>query len=107
MTNAGDMSRVVAALVYLRGHNHYFRFDDNERVVEVVVTDGANVNEIAAHLNNLSDIEKLAFDSTGLTDSAFCYLAGLVRLTELSIDGSGFTSTGLAQLERLSKLEAL
>jgi hypothetical protein len=107
MTNAGDMSRVAAALVYLRSHNHYFRFDDNERVVEVVVIDGANVNEIAAHLSNLSDIEKLSFDSTGLTDSAFCYLAGLLRLTELSIDGSGFTSTGLAQLEGLSKLEAL
>jgi len=47
MTGAGDQNRVAAALDYLRRHHHYFQFDDNERVVEVVVTDGANVDEIA------------------------------------------------------------
>jgi hypothetical protein len=107
MANSGEKNRVAAALDYLRSHNHYFRFDDHERVVEVVVTDGANVDEIAAHVSNLSDLEKLTFFGTGLTDSALCCLAGLVRLTEFWIDGSGFTSIGLAQLERLSKLEDL
>ena len=107
MTNADDKSRVAAALGYLRSHNHYFRFDDHERVVEVVVTDGANVDEIAAHVSNLSDLEKLRFYGTGLSDNALSHLAGLVRLSELRIDGSGFTSTGLSQLEKLSRLDDL
>jgi hypothetical protein len=107
MASADDKNRVAVALDYLRRHNHYFRFDDNERVVEAAVTDGAKIDEIAAHVGNLRDLEKLWFYSTGLSDNALSHLAGLMRLSELWIDGSGFTSTGLAHLGGMSKLEDL
>ena len=107
MAGAENKNRVAVALDYLRRHNHCFRFDDHERVVEVAVTDGAKIDEIAAHVGNLRYLEKLRFYCTGLSDNALSHLAGLVRLSQLWIDGSGFTSTGLAHLRGMSKLEDL
>lgn len=107
MTSADDKNRPAAALDYLRRHNHYFQFDNNERVVAAAVSDGANVDEIAVHLGNLRDLETLTFYRTDLSDHGLCHLASLVGLKELSIDGSGFTSAGLAHLGAMSQLEDL
>ncbi|HEV3138314.1 MAG TPA: DUF4375 domain-containing protein [Pirellulales bacterium] len=107
MTNAGDKSRVVAALDYLRSHHQFFEFDDQERVVKVGVSDAANVDELAAHVGNLRDLEKLRFSETDLTDVGLCHLAALVRLRELCIDGSKITSAGLTHLGAMSQLEYL
>ena len=100
MTSAGDKSRVVAALDYLRSHHQFFEFDDQERVINVGVSDAANVDELAAHIGNLRDLQELTFYRTGLTDGALSHLAGLVSLKELSIDGPGFTSAGTWAPER-------
>src|ERR1700730_16546525 len=105
MTNAGDKSGVVAALDYLRSHHQFFEFDDQERVVKVGVSDAANVDELAAHVGNLRDLEKLRFSETDLTDVGLCHLAALVRLRELYIDGSKITSAGLTHLGAMSQLE--
>jgi hypothetical protein len=107
MTSTNDDSRVAAALDYLRMHNHYFQFDNNERVVKVAVDDAADGDEVAAHIGNLRDLQELTFYGTGLTDNGLGHLAGLVRLKKLCIDGPGFTSAGLAHLGAMSQLEFL
>ncbi len=107
MANADDKNRVAAALDYLRSHNQYFQFDSKERVVKAAVADRTDVDEIAAHLGNLRDLEKLTFYSTDVTDRGLCHLAGLVVLKKLYIEGSGFTSAGLAHLGAMSQLEDL
>jgi len=107
MAGAGDKSQIVAALKYLRIHNHFFEFDDQERVVKVRISSTENVDEAAAHIGNLRDLQELSFYTTGLTDQGLSHLAGAVRLKKLSIDGSGFTSSGLAHLGAMSQLEDL
>jgi hypothetical protein len=107
MTSANHKNRAVAALDYLRGRNQYFRFDNNERVVEVGVSVATNTDEIAAHVGNLRDLESLTFSRTDLTDEGLRHLADLVRLKELSIGGARITSTGLASLAAMSQLEYL
>lgn len=102
-----DNSEIAAALNYLRKHHHFFEFDDQERVVKVGVSDAANVDEIAAHIGSLRDLQELTFYRTGLSDDALSHLANLVGLKELWIDGSGFTSVGLAHLGAMSALEDL
>jgi hypothetical protein len=73
----------------------------------VGVSDAANIDEIAAHIGSLRDIQELTFYRTGLSDDALCHLANLAGLKELRIDGSGFTSVGLAHLVAMSQLEYL
>lgn len=107
MTSARNKNRIAAALDYLRGHNEFFVFDEQERVVTVGVSGSVDVDEIAGHIGNLRDLEDLTFYSTGLTDVALSHLANLGNLRKLSIDGSGFTSAGLAHLRAMSHLEEL
>ncbi len=100
MTSAGDKNRIAAALEYLRVHDQFFEFDNQERVVHVGVSGVTNVDEAAAHIGNLRDLQKLTFYDTGPSDRGFSHLAGLVNLRKLWIDGSGFTAAGLAHLAR-------
>ncbi len=107
MASAGDKSQIAAALEYLRVHNQFFEFDDQERVVKVRISDKANVDEAAAHLGNLRDLQELSLYTTDFTDHGLSHLAGAVNLRKLWIDGSGFTSSGLAHLVAMSRLEDL
>jgi hypothetical protein len=107
MADAGQNNRVAEALSYLRKHNHFFEFDDQECVVRVGVSDVANSDDIAAHIGSLRDLQELTFYRTGLSDGALSHLASLASLKELWIDGSGFTSAGLANLGAMSQLEYL
>ncbi len=107
MQSSGDKNRIAAALDYLRAHDQFFEFDDQERVVRVGVSGATNVDEAAAHIGNLHALQELTFYGTGLSDRGFSHLAGLENLKELSIDGSGFTSSGLACLSAMPKLEDL
>jgi Leucine-rich repeat (LRR) protein len=100
-------TRIAAALDYLREHNHFREFDNQERLIRVGISEAENVDEIAAHIGSLRDLRELMFDRTGVSDVAFSHLANLVNLKDLSIDGSGFTSVGLAHLGAMSSLENL
>ncbi len=83
ITSADDTTRVAAALDYMRRHKHFFEFDDQERVVKVGVSDAANVDEIAAHIGSLRDLQELTFyrtgDSHGQVLQAFHKVEGVLR----------------------------
>ena len=107
MTNARRNNSVAAALDYLRKHHHFVEFDNQERVFKVGVSDATDVDEIAAHIGSLRDLQELTFYRTGLSDGALSHLANLASLKELSVGGSGFTSAGFLHLAGMSKLEDL
>jgi hypothetical protein len=110
MANADDESVVAAALDSLRKHRQFFEFDDKEHIVKVCISEASNADELAAHVGNLRDLEKVRFSRTDLTNDGLRHLSGLVRLKELCIDGidrSTITSAGLAHLSAMPQLEYL
>src|ERR1700682_1436831 len=94
MSHPGEPSRVAAALNCLRSGNHFFEFDDGERVVHVAINDATKADEIAAHVGHLHDLRKLIFVRTDLTDEGLRHLGGLVDLRELWLCGLRITATG-------------
>jgi hypothetical protein len=107
MTNPRDQNRIAQALQYLRRHDQFFEFDDQERVVSVGISGLASADEAAEYIGNLRELHELTLYDTGLTDRGFSHLAGLAGLKELSIDGPGFTSKGLSHLSGMSELASL
>ena len=107
MTNAGEPSRVSAALRYLNGIGEFYEFDSQERVVKVSIGSSTGGDETAAHIGHLVDLQSLTFYESDLTDEGLCHLSRLVHLRDLSLHGSRITADGLASLESMSRLKNL
>jgi hypothetical protein len=107
MANSPDKNSVAEALDCLRSCNHFFEFDNQERIVHVAVYNAENADEIAAHVGSLVDVENLTFSRTDLTDQGLNHWHGLVRLRELWIGGSGVTAAGLTCLNAMTQLDDL
>jgi len=107
MNNAGEPSRIAAALRYLNGIDEFFEFDNQERVVEVYISGSTGGDKIAMHVGQLVDLRSLTFYESDLTDNGLRELSRLVNLRDLSLHGSKITGDGLASLEAMSQLKHL
>ncbi len=66
------------------------------------------LDEYAARLANLTDLEDFTCYGPSLTDAGFAHFAGLTNLTRLGLGGArGISPSGFAPLKKLTRLESL
>ncbi|MES1213718.1 MAG: hypothetical protein ABUL64_03950 [Singulisphaera sp.] len=107
MSGSQKGSRITAALDCLRNCDQFFEFDNRERVTRVEVYHATDADEIAAHVGNLHDLQRLRFEDSDLSDVGLSQLKDLTNLQEFTLRGKNFTSVGLSALRGLGKITKL